>query len=240
MELSLPRFLCHIRNRRSFIPKPPFLHSTAAATLSPNKNPTSLKRSGPSYFASPWPRASTSSDETNTSISNHFEKVSINTNVHFERATDEAVNTDSQSGKVHDEAIGAEAQVQVEPDESINAGETFASVSDEVIATEEYSTATPEAAQAQAIELLDGVNLDYGDSFSIVIYGSGVLVALWILSAIVGAIDSIPLFPKVLEIIGLAYTVWFSYRYLIFKKNRDGLSVKIEELKKQIIGSTSD
>ncbi|MBO8584312.1 CAAD domain-containing protein, partial [Staphylococcus aureus] len=79
--------------------------------------------------------------------------------------------------------------------ESINAGETFASVSDEVIATEEYSTATPEAAQAQAIELLDGVNLDYGDSFSIVIYGSGVLVALWILSAIVGAIDSIPLFP---------------------------------------------
>lgn len=37
------------------------------------------------------------------------------------------------------------------------------------------------------------LQLDYGDSFSIVINGSGVVVALWILSAIVGAIDSIPL-----------------------------------------------
>lgn len=78
-------------------------------------------------------------------------------------------------------------------------------------------------------------------------YGGAAVVALWLTSAIVGAIDSIPLvciklqmsifhtgiqlrnansylfdsflwqFPKVLEVIGLGYTVWFTSRYLLFK-----------------------
>ncbi|KAE8718531.1 hypothetical protein F3Y22_tig00110013pilonHSYRG00484 [Hibiscus syriacus] len=41
-------------------------------------------------------------------------------------------------------------------------------------------------------------------------YGSGALVALWLASALVGAIDSIPLFPKLLEVVGLGYTFWFT------------------------------
>ncbi|KAL2527998.1 protein CURVATURE THYLAKOID 1D [Forsythia ovata] len=44
-------------------------------------------------------------------------------------------------------------------------------------------------------------------------------------------------FPKVLELVGLAYTLWFTIRYLIFKKNRDELVVKVEEIKQQILGS---
>ncbi|XP_057448549.1 protein CURVATURE THYLAKOID 1D, chloroplastic [Lotus japonicus] len=91
----------------------------------------------------------------------------------------------------------------------------------------------------QAFALLDDLNmkLDLNDTGSIVLYGSGAVVALWLLSAVIGAIDSIPLFPKLLEVVGLSYTVWFTTRYLLFKKNRDELGAKIEELKEQVIGS---
>ncbi|KAG5062119.1 hypothetical protein JHK85_003302 [Glycine max] len=78
---------------------------------------------------------------------------------------------------------------------------------------------------------------DTDDTGSIVVYGGGALVALWLTSAVIGAIDSIPLFPKLLEVVGLAYTVWFTSRYLLFKQNRDELGAKIEELKGQIFGS---
>ncbi|XP_010916675.1 uncharacterized protein [Elaeis guineensis] len=93
--------------------------------------------------------------------------------------------------------------------------------------------------ESEAIYLLKKlhVKLDLEDNYSILIYGTGVLVALWISVTIVGAVDSLPLFPKMMEVVGLAYTLWFSYRYLIFKENRDELIAKVEDLKQQIIGS---
>ncbi|KAK7819425.1 protein curvature thylakoid 1d [Quercus suber] len=47
-------------------------------------------------------------------------------------------------------------------------------------------------------------------------------------------------FPKLMEVVGVGYTFWFSYRYLIFKKNREELAVKIEELKQQVLGFDDD
>ncbi|XP_020244598.1 uncharacterized protein LOC109822763 [Asparagus officinalis] len=96
--------------------------------------------------------------------------------------------------------------------------------------------------QSESAEFLNKLNLkfDFDDTYSIVIYGTGALLALWLLSAVVGAIDSIPVFPKVMEVVGLAYTIWFSYRYLIFKENREEMFAKIEDLKKQTIGTTDD
>lgn len=120
-----------------------------------------LLLSGLAYFALPSPRASTS-EGTNTSISNRFEKVpdeAIHTNFHFDRAPDEAINTDGQPEKVPDEEINAEAQIQKEPDEPKNTGVAYAEVSDEVESTEESSVTTPEAVQTEAIELLDGLNV---------------------------------------------------------------------------------
>ncbi|KAF7107570.1 hypothetical protein CFC21_108181 [Triticum aestivum] len=70
-----------------------------------------------------------------------------------------------------------------------------------------------------------------------VIYGTGAFFAGWVLSAVVSAIDSIPLLPRILEMVGLGYTVWFSSRYLLFKKNREELFARAYDLKMKIVGS---
>ncbi|KAH9567711.1 hypothetical protein CY35_03G039300 [Sphagnum magellanicum] len=99
---------------------------------------------------------------------------------------------------------------------------------------------------------------------NLAIYGGGGLVFLWLSSSIVGAINTVPLntltkqigtlqlmrlfgatclgpkLPKAMELIGLGYTGWFAYRYLLFKSNRKELVSEIEELKSKITGSTDD
>nr|AAB00107.1 unknown [Arabidopsis thaliana] len=72
---------------------------------------------------------------------------------------------------------------------------------------------------------------------TVLIYGGGAIVAVWVSSIVVGAINSVPLLPKVMELVGLGYTGWFVYRYLLFKSSRKELAEDIESLKKKIAGS---
>ncbi|KAF5192215.1 CURVATURE THYLAKOID 1D, chloroplastic-like [Thalictrum thalictroides] len=134
-----------------------------------------------------------------------------------------------------DNTTGVVATME-EPSDEIN--ESSYTASDAVPKEESPKEESSVGDLSQLSEFLDRVNLklDIEDKYSVLVYGSGALVALWLASAVVGSIDSIPVFPKVLELVGLSYTVWFSSRYLIFKKNRDELSAKIEELKQQDVG----
>ncbi|XP_031278539.1 protein CURVATURE THYLAKOID 1A, chloroplastic-like [Pistacia vera] len=72
---------------------------------------------------------------------------------------------------------------------------------------------------------------------TVILYGGGAIVAVWLSSTIVGAINSIPLLPKIMELVGLGYTGWFVYRYLLFKSSRKELATDIEALKKKIAGT---
>lgn len=72
------------------------------------------------------------------------------------------------------------------------------------------------------------------------IYAGGALVAVWLSSTIVGAINAVPLLPKLMELIGLGYTGWFVYRYLLFKSSRKELVQDIEELKGKITGAVRE
>ncbi|KAI3798756.1 hypothetical protein L1987_34035 [Smallanthus sonchifolius] len=93
--------------------------------------------------------------------------------------------------------------------------------------------------QSRQFDFLNNLKmeLDLEDSFSIALLGVGGFTALWLAANIVGSIDRIPLFPKLMEVVGLGYTIWFSMRYLLFKRNRDELASKIEEIKQQVLGS---
>ncbi|CAL5063977.1 unnamed protein product [Urochloa decumbens] len=82
-----------------------------------------------------------------------------------------------------------------------------------------------------------GVELDSDKSYSALVYGTSALVAIWISSIVVSALDSVPLVPQVMEVVGLGFTIWFTSRYLIFKENRDELITRVSSIKKQILGS---
>ncbi|KAK4476604.1 hypothetical protein RD792_015781 [Penstemon davidsonii] len=72
---------------------------------------------------------------------------------------------------------------------------------------------------------------------TVLLYGGGSIVAVWLASIVVGAINSVPLLPKVMELVGLGYTGWFVYRYLLFKSSRKELATDIEAIKKKIAGT---
>ncbi|XWS46174.1 hypothetical protein CRYUN_Cryun14cG0042000 [Craigia yunnanensis] len=72
---------------------------------------------------------------------------------------------------------------------------------------------------------------------TVLLYGGGAIVAVWLSSILVSAINSVPLLPKIMELVGLGYTGWFVYRYLLFKSSRKELATDIEALKKKIAGT---
>ena len=59
---------------------------------------------------------------------------------------------------------------------------------------------------------------------------AGATAALWVSSSVVGAINYIPLLPKVMELVGLGYSAWFVYRYVLFKDSRKELQETVDEL----------
>ncbi|XP_077241061.1 protein CURVATURE THYLAKOID 1A, chloroplastic-like [Tasmannia lanceolata] len=100
------------------------------------------------------------------------------------------------------------------------------------------SEETPSSVQVEDIfsdikEKWDGLE----NKSTVIIYGGGAIVAVWLSSIVVGAINSVPLLPKVMELVGLGYTGWFVYRYLLFKSSRKELATDIESLKKKIAGT---
>ncbi|MBE9018151.1 hypothetical protein C7Y66_17785 [Chroococcidiopsis sp. CCALA 051] len=56
------------------------------------------------------------------------------------------------------------------------------------------------------------------------------LIALRVLFAVLAALNSIPLLAPTFQLIGIFYSVWFVYRYLRTKSNREELASKLQSL----------
>lgn len=69
--------------------------------------------------------------------------------------------------------------------------------------------------------------------------GVAAIVALWTVVGAIKAIDKLPLLPGVLEIVGIGYTGWFTYRNLVFQPDREALIGKIKSTYKEITGSSN-
>ncbi|KAK9098975.1 hypothetical protein Syun_026020 [Stephania yunnanensis] len=67
------------------------------------------------------------------------------------------------------------------------------------------------------------------DQIAVVGLGFAAIVAFWASSNLVAAIDKLPLVPTGLELIGLLYSSWFIYRYLLFKPDREELFQNIKK-----------
>lgn len=63
------------------------------------------------------------------------------------------------------------------------------------------------------------------------------IITVKIVLAVIDALNDIPLLQPTFELIGIGYTTWFAYRYLIQASKRQELSGEIEKLKQQVVGS---
>lgn len=52
---------------------------------------------------------------------------------------------------------------------------------------------------------------------SLLFYTGGAIFAIWLSLVVVRALDTVPLLPGLLELVGLGYSGWFVYRYLLFQ-----------------------
>ena len=65
------------------------------------------------------------------------------------------------------------------------------------------------------------------------------IISLKVLLGVIDELNDIPLLAPTFELIGIGYTVWFVYRYLLRSSNRQQLGQEIQALKEQIFGKKS-
>lgn len=66
--------------------------------------------------------------------------------------------------------------------------------------------------------------------------GFAAIVVLWASTGLIGAIDRLPLIPGAFEIIGILFSGWFIYRYLLFQPDREELAKIIQDAISKITG----
>jgi len=75
------------------------------------------------------------------------------------------------------------------------------------------------------------------DKTSATIYAGGALVALIFANNILATVNALPLLPQLFETVGVGYSAYFAYRYLLTKSSREELIADIEELKEKVTGT---
>lgn len=110
-------------------------------------------------------------------------------------------------------------------------------------ATSEFDTQVQRITQQVSnflAELPNNVNRFYLEYKLPVLSFVALVVAVVVLRvglAILGAINSIPLVKPIFELIGMGYTGWFAYRYLLSSSNRKELAQTIDSTKKEVLGN---
>jgi len=64
----------------------------------------------------------------------------------------------------------------------------------------------------------------------------GAIVTVKVLLAILDSLNDIPLVAPTFELIGIGYSAWFVYRYLLKASTRKELTTEITTLKSQVVG----
>jgi CAAD domains of cyanobacterial aminoacyl-tRNA synthetase len=62
------------------------------------------------------------------------------------------------------------------------------------------------------------------------------LIAVKLLLAVLSAINDLPLFSSLFELVGMGYSAWFIWRYLLKASTREQLAGEFSSLKEQVLG----
>lgn len=63
------------------------------------------------------------------------------------------------------------------------------------------------------------------------------IISVKVVLAVLDALNGIPLLGPTFELVGIGYSTWFTYRYLLKASTRQELSQELQEIKEQVIGS---
>ncbi|MBW4650414.1 MAG: valine--tRNA ligase [Kastovskya adunca ATA6-11-RM4] len=63
------------------------------------------------------------------------------------------------------------------------------------------------------------------------------LIAFRVAQGVVNGLNSLPFVAQTFQAVGLGYLLWFVYRYLLFRNNRQELKAKTQSLKEKVVGS---
>ncbi|KAL8522401.1 hypothetical protein ACS0TY_012516 [Phlomoides rotata] len=96
--------------------------------------------------------------------------------------------------------------------------------------------ATDESSGSSIIKSVQNVWDNSEDRLALIGLGFAGVVAFWASINLVTAVDKLPILPSVLELVGLLFASWFTYRYLLFKPDRQELSQKISKSISDILG----
>ena len=64
----------------------------------------------------------------------------------------------------------------------------------------------------------------------------GGIVSVKLTLAVLDAVNDIPLLAPTFELVGIAYSAWFVYRYMLKAETRQELTQEIDTLKQQVVG----
>ncbi|XP_011080751.1 protein CURVATURE THYLAKOID 1C, chloroplastic isoform X2 [Sesamum indicum] len=96
--------------------------------------------------------------------------------------------------------------------------------------------ATGESSETSIVKSVQNVWDNSEDRVALIGLGFAGVVGFWASINLIAAIDKLPIFPSVLELIGILYSTWFTYRYLLFKPDRQELSQAISKSISDILG----
>jgi CAAD domains of cyanobacterial aminoacyl-tRNA synthetase len=66
------------------------------------------------------------------------------------------------------------------------------------------------------------------------------IIAVKLLLAILGAINDVPLLSPLFELVGMSYSAWFVYRYVLKESTRKELGEGFDALKEQVLGKRTE
>ncbi|XP_073145947.1 protein CURVATURE THYLAKOID 1A, chloroplastic [Henckelia pumila] len=98
------------------------------------------------------------------------------------------------------------------------------------------SKATGESSEASIVKSVQNVWDKSEDRVALIGLGFAGVVGLWAAINLVSAIDKVPLVPGFLELVGIVYSSWFTYRYLLYKPDREELFQTINKSISDILG----
>ena len=64
------------------------------------------------------------------------------------------------------------------------------------------------------------------------------IIAVKVVLAVLDALNDIPLLAPTFQLIGIGYSAWFTYRYLLKAENRQELTQEVDALKHQVVGKS--